>query len=225
MLTGLSGLSGLSSLTGAGGYDPLFPLTLGPSCWLSWRETGGTPENDPLILWPDQSGNGRDFDEGVDPPYVFSSGITFDALFQKMASSYNLVRPYTIAVSGYWPSVNTPRRTVVGSDNRLIAPNRAGLSAFIGGAGVSSYNPTLPAWGHCVLTVPLLAGVSTFRYDGVVRGTQAAVTDWATVGLGAYAFTDPGDCVIRQVVIFERVLNATEIGLLEAWMAAEIVLP
>lgn len=142
------------------------------------------------------------------------SAFNFDTINQALASSYNLIAPYTLVlVCATNPAVSYNSsyfsRAVAATDlNSLVAPFRQGLLAYVQG-GISTINFIN---SNAVAVLQITNSASSFLVNGANATSVTTVyNNWGTVSLGAAnPYSETAGEFIAAVVAYKPPLTGVQ---------------
>ncbi len=186
---------------------------------------------DPIGGWLDKSGFDYhatqpndlarpDFDEVAmnGMPAVSFNSAEMDGLF--IDDGLNLIRPYTVFIVNQYDGP-IGGRTLQSQDTNWLHGLWAGNAASFAGDFVSINWLAEDNFVYVADTTQDIGGVNTFYLNGLDRTrASAAAGEPGRLGLGAAGVfaAEVGDADVSEILIYERVLDSTELGLVRDYL-------
>ena len=194
--------------------------------WLDASAISGLSDDDFVAQWDDTSGNGNHATQGTEanrPTYKTNRLNGRPAVYfpsaKSMVTSYSLSNPYTLFL--VYVRRAEGNRVIQGALNWLIGPY-SGTHAFYNGGWVGS-GVAVAVDQAVYTTVTSSSGASAMRQNGVAKGSAGSdgLPSTLYIGYGGAYASEQAIADTLELLVYNSVLSAGNIALVEAYLAAK----
>lgn len=189
--------------------------------WLDASQITGLTNNEPLSIWNDLSGNGRNITSFTGGP-LYKTNIQNNMAAVGLESNQGMTGTYTrnsgdfttVCVCKLTSTTNSTRRLLNGSNNWLVGPFQGAWKAYAGGALFTDSGLALDT-NALVVVLRQIDGAATveiFAGNMANTDTQTATIWPGTINFGRVgAFAEDFLGNLLEFAVYSRALSNTEI--------------